>query len=51
MSAALENQAKAKAISADEEKRAENDVQKLTDQFVAKVDETATAKEKDLMAM
>jgi ribosome recycling factor len=48
---AVKDLAKAKSISADEEKRAENDVQKLTDQFVAKVDETATAKEKDLMAM
>lgn len=43
--------AKAKTISADEEKRAETDVQKLTDQFVAKVDEIAATKEKELLSM
>lgn len=42
---------KAKAISADDEKRAETEVQKLTDQFIAKVDETAAAKEKELLSM
>ena len=43
--------AKAKAITTDEEKRAETDVQKLTDQYVAKVDEAAAAKEKELLSM
>ena len=43
--------AKDKKISADDEKRAEADIQKLTDQFVAKVDEAAAAKEKELLAM
>lgn len=43
--------AKEKLISADDEKRGETDIQKLTDQFVAKVDEVVAAKEKDLMAM
>lgn len=43
--------AKEKLISTDEEKRGEQDIQKLTDGFVAKADEVAAAKEKDLMAM
>lgn len=36
-------------ISEDEEKRAENDIQKLTDDAVKKVDEMLAAKEKDIM--
>lgn len=47
----IKNLAKEKLISADEEKRAEQEIQKLTDQFIAKVDEVAAAKEKDLMSM
>ena len=43
--------AKEKLISADDEKRGEADIQKLTDQFVAKIDEVAAAKEKELMSM
>ncbi|EIT68195.1 MULTISPECIES: ribosome recycling factor [Hydrocarboniphaga] len=43
--------AKEKLISADDEKRGETDIQKLTDQFVAKIDEVAAAKEKELMSM
>ncbi|MGQ0618814.1 MAG: ribosome recycling factor [Panacagrimonas sp.] len=43
--------AKEKLISEDEEKRAETEVQKLTDQFVARVDELAAVKEKELMSM
>lgn len=42
---------KEKLISTDEEKRGEQDIQKLTDQFVAKVDEAAALKEKELMSM
>jgi ribosome recycling factor len=42
---------KAKKISTDEEKRSETEIQKLTDQFVAKVDETAATKEKELLSM
>jgi ribosome recycling factor len=42
---------KDKKISTDEEKRTETEIQKLTDQFVAKVDETAATKEKELLAM
>lgn len=42
---------KEKLISTDDEKRGEADVQKLTDQFVAKVDEVVAAKEKEVMAI
>lgn len=42
---------KSKEISTDDEKRGETDVQKLTDQYVAKVDEAAAAKEKELLTM
>lgn len=42
---------KKKAITTDEEKRGEQDIQKLTDQFIAKIDEAAAAKEKDLMSL
>lgn len=48
---AVKDLGKAKTISVDEEKRGEADVQKITDQFVAKVDEIATAKEKELLQM
>jgi ribosome recycling factor len=42
---------KEKMISTDDEKRAEADIQKLTDQFVGKIDELAAQKEKELMSM
>lgn len=42
---------KAKTLTLDDEKRAEADIQKLTDQFIAKAEEIATAKEKELMAI
>jgi ribosome recycling factor len=42
---------KSKQISSDELKRGEAEIQKLTDQFVAKVDEVAAAKEKELLSM
>lgn len=48
---AVKELGKAKVVSSDEEKRAEADIQKLTDQFVAKVDDVAQAKEKELMAI
>lgn len=38
-----------KEITEDDERRAETDIQKLTDDFVAKVDATIAAKEKELM--
>ena len=40
---------KDKAISEDELKKATDDVQKLTDKYVAKVDEKCVAKEKEIM--
>ncbi|MBA4286886.1 MAG: ribosome recycling factor [Xanthomonadaceae bacterium] len=43
--------AKEKIITADEEKGAEAAIQKLTDQFVAKADETMNGKEKELMSV
>lgn len=40
---------KEKEITEDEEHKAEDDMQKLTDKYIAKVDEALEAKEKDLM--
>jgi len=40
---------KAKEITEDEERRAQDDIQKITDKFVAEVDKLIEAKEKDLM--
>lgn len=42
---------KDKKISEDEERGAQNTVQKTTDEFVAQVDSISTAKEKDVMEM
>lgn len=42
---------KKKEITEDEERRLGDDVQKLTDKFVAEVDQLTTAKEADLMAI
>jgi len=42
---------KEKMISTDDEKRAEADIQKLTDQYVGKIEELAAQKEKELMSM
>jgi hypothetical protein len=42
---------KKKLISTDDEKRAEAEVQKLTDQHIAKIDEVAGAKEKETMSL
>lgn len=47
----IKDLAKEKLISTDEEKRGEQEIQKLTDQHIAKVDEMAAAKEKELMSM
>ena len=41
---------KEKEISEDDERRAYDDIQKLTDQFVAEVDKALSTKEEDLMA-
>ncbi|MDG2018202.1 MAG: ribosome recycling factor [Porticoccaceae bacterium] len=40
---------KEKEISEDEERKAQDDVQKITDRFIARVEESLTAKEKDLL--
>jgi ribosome recycling factor len=42
---------KDKAITEDEERKAQDDVQKITDGFVAKVDAALSEKETDLMAI
>ena len=42
---------KSKDITEDEEKQAENQIQKLTDKYVAKIDELLKDKENDLMAI
>jgi ribosome recycling factor len=49
--AQLKDLVKEKEISEDEERRAADDVQKLTDKFVGEVDKALEAKEKDLMAV
>ncbi|HEY9036838.1 MAG TPA: ribosome recycling factor [Pseudomonadales bacterium] len=48
--AQLKDLVKEKIISEDEDHRAQDDIQKLTDRFVAEVDKVLTAKEADLMA-
>ena len=48
---ALKEQLKAKAISEDDERRAQEDVQKLTDRFIAEVDKLIHAKEQELMTV
>jgi ribosome recycling factor len=40
---------KEKEITEDDERRAEDDIQKITDKYVAEVDKLLEAKEKDLM--
>ena len=42
---------KAKTISEDDERRAQDEVQKLTDRHIADIDEALAAKEADLMAV
>jgi ribosome recycling factor len=42
---------KAKSVAEDEERRAQDDVQKLTDRYIADVDKLLHAKEADLMAV
>ncbi len=48
---ALKKLLKDKEIGEDDERRAQDDVQKLTDKFVAEVDKVLQAKEVDLMAV
>jgi ribosome recycling factor len=48
---ALKDALKAKTISEDEERRAQDDIQKLTDKSIADVDKQFAAKETELMSM
>jgi ribosome recycling factor len=45
----LKDLLKEKAISEDDDRRAQDDVQKLTDKYIAEVDKAFSAKERDLM--
>jgi ribosome recycling factor len=47
----LKDAMKHKEISEDDERRAQDDMQKLTDRYVAEVDKVLAAKEADLMAV
>lgn len=47
----LKEAMKAKTISEDDERRAQDDVQKLTDRFIAEIDKALSQKESDLMAV
>jgi ribosome recycling factor len=48
---ALKEAMKAKTISEDDERRAQDDVQKLTDRTIAEIDKALAQKESDLMAV
>ena len=47
----LKDLLKAKSVAEDEERRAQDDVQKLTDRYIAEIDKLLHAKEADLMAV
>lgn len=47
----LKESLKAKEISEDEERRAQEDIQKLTDKYIVEIDKILKAKEEDLMAI
>jgi len=47
----LKDLLKQKKVAEDEERRAQDDVQKLTDRYVAEIDKMLQVKEKDLMAV
>jgi len=47
----IKDMGKEKMISADDEKRGETEIQKLTDAFIEKVEEVAAVKEKELMTL
>ena len=47
----LKDALKKKEVSEDDERRAQDDIQKLTDRFVAEVDRMLVEKEKDLMVV
>ena len=48
---ALKEALKKKEVSEDDERRAQDEIQKLTDRYVAEVDKALADKEKDLMAI
>jgi ribosome recycling factor len=48
---ALKEMLKNKAVSEDQERRAQEDVQKLTDKFIADIDKMLSGKEAELMAV
>lgn len=48
---ALKEAMKAKTISEDDERRAQDDVQKLTDRFVVEIDRLLTVKEQEIMTV
>lgn len=47
----VKNLLKDKAITEDESKKAQDEIQKITDSFVAKADETLKAKEKEILTV
>ena len=47
----LKDLLKAKAVSEDEERRAQDDIQKLTDRFVVEIDKLLQAKEQEIMTV
>ena len=47
----LKDALKAKALPEDDEKRAQEDIQKLTDKHILDVDRAVAEKEKDLMSV
>ena len=47
----LKDLLKQKDVSEDDERRAQDDIQKLTDRFIAEIDKLLAAKETDLMAV
>lgn len=48
---AVKETVKKHSLSTDEEKRSETEIQKLTDQTIARVDEMAASKEKEMMSL
>jgi len=48
---ALKDMVKNKTASEDEERRAQDDVQKLTDRFIAEIDKALATKEAELMTV
>lgn len=47
----LKDLRKKKELAEDEEKRAEDEIQKLTDKFIAEIDDVVATKEKDIMEL